>query len=131
MKAIKQEDRLGCAVACVAFILGIEYQQALRMFENGLIKVNTTGFFCRDIVNVLVKEKLNYRYSYVKPKFKRKIYKQGTIVFVRKPITYKHGHYLVRSEKLWMDSWINYPDKNIKAGFRKRLPGKPTYVIFQ
>jgi len=32
MEPIRQEDGLGCAVACVAFVLKIPYQQALTLF---------------------------------------------------------------------------------------------------
>lgn len=39
------------------------------------------------------------------------------------------GHYLIRFNNQWIDPWINLPNKNIKAGFRKRLPGKPIYGI--
>ncbi len=130
MKPIKQEDSLGCGVACVAFYLNITYQDSLRLFKNGKRKVESTGFFCRDIVAVLEKEGLRYAYKYVKPRIRNKIYKQNAIIFIKKSKKYHNGHYLIRFEDKWMDPWINFPDENVKAGLRRRLPGKAIYVIF-
>lgn len=39
MKPVRQEDGLGCAVACVAFVLKIPYQQALILFSDGKRRV--------------------------------------------------------------------------------------------
>ena len=39
MEPVRQEDGLGCAVACVAFILQIPYQQALTLFSDGKRRV--------------------------------------------------------------------------------------------
>jgi len=30
-----------------------------------------------------------------------------------------------------MDPWINLPAINIEAGFRKTLPGEPTYTVLE
>lgn len=39
MKPVKQEDGLGCAVACVAFILQIPYSEAVKLFSDGKRRV--------------------------------------------------------------------------------------------
>src|SRR3989344_5928994 len=48
--AVKQEDPLGCAVACVAYALNKSYQESLALFANGKEKANVTGFLCKEIV---------------------------------------------------------------------------------
>ena len=130
MKPIKQEDPFGCAVACVASVLGIGYQEALNIFRYGNKKAKTTGFYCKEIVKVLENKGLKYEYSYIKSKIKKKIYQDNTIVFLRRSHRYPEGHFLCRKGNFWMDSWVNFPTKVKKAGFRKRLPEKPIYVIY-
>ena len=58
------------------------------------------------------------------------MYQPNAIVYVKKSKKYPAGHYLCRLGHKWMDPWINFPDRDIQAGFRRRLPGKPVYVIF-
>lgn len=130
MRLIKQEDDFGCGVACVASLLEIDYQKALSLFWNGTNRALNEGFYCREIVKALNSSRLNYEFKYIKLPTKRKIYKPCTIVFVRRSKKYPAGHYLLRTENGWMDSWINFPEKPIKAGFLKRLPEKPIYGIF-
>ncbi len=132
MKAVRQEDNLGCAVACVAFVLGIKYKDALKLFEDGESRVKEkANFYCREIVSVLDEFGLKYEYKFLKPRHKNKIYKTKTIVFIQKSKKYRYGHFICRYKNSWMDPWINLPKRSIKAGFRKRLPGKPTYAIFK
>lgn len=126
---IKQEDKLGCAIACAAFLLNINYQDSLKLFKNGKYKAKNKGFFCKDIIIVLKKAGLKYEYRYIKNKIRRKIYKPNTFVYIKKSKKYPQGHYLVRFDNKWMDPWINFPDENIKAGYRKRLPERPIYAI--
>ena len=130
MNAVKQEDSYGCGVACVGFILRKDYQKALGLFREGKQKAETTGFYCKEIVKVLENEGFKYEYRYIKSKIIGKIYKQGSIVFLRRSVKYPEGHYLCRVGKMWMDSWINFPSGEVRAGLRKRLPEKPIYVIY-
>jgi len=73
-------------------------------------------------------------YKYIKGKIRKKIYQDNTIVFIKRSKKYPYGHYLSRYKSSWMDPWINSKNdrkiKKIKAGFRKRLPGKAIYAIF-
>jgi hypothetical protein len=130
MEPIRQEDVLGCAVACVAFVLKINYGNSIKLFKNGKRKARNKGFYCKEVVAALEIKGLMYEYKYVKNKRRRKIYKSNTIVYVRKSKKYPLGHYLVRFNNKWMDSWINFPDKDIETGFRKRLPERPIYAIY-
>ena len=131
MKAITQEHEFGCGIASVAFVLGATYKNTFKVFS--IQKANLEGFYCRDLIKALKVYGLNYQYRYLKSIYKRKIYGKGTIVFIKRSKNYPDGHYLVRGEGCWMDSWINFKeDKTIDnaiSGFRKRLPGKPIYFL--
>ena len=55
---IRQENLMGCAVACVAFISGISYNDALDLFPQGPIKAETAGFICSEIVEAFTRIRL-------------------------------------------------------------------------
>ena len=132
MKPVKQEDNFGCAVACIAFVSNISYQKSLSLFKDGKDRVKgKANFYCPELVKILSSLSTKYKYEKLTKLNKNKIYKDGSIVFIEKSKKYAYGHFLCRYKTFWMDPWINLPDKNIKAGFRKRLPGKPTYVVFR
>ena len=130
MEVVVQEDPLGCGIACVAAVLMVSYQESLDLFDDGQRKAKEVGFFCKEIVMALKKRGLEYEYKYIKDKLRKRIYKKGTIVFLRRFKKYSSGHYLCRLNNKWMDPWINFPNENRKAGFRKRLPEKPIYIIY-
>ncbi len=131
MEPIRQEDKLGCAVACVAFILNIDYKKALKLFASGERKAKDEGFYCKEIIMAFNNLGFGYQYKYTKKRLQKKIYKENTIVFIKRCKRYPKGHYLTRFNNKWMDPWINFPKANIRAGFRKRLPGTPIYLVFQ
>jgi len=130
MRPIRQEDISGCAIACVAFILKMKYVTSLKLFKNGHKNAARFGFSRKEIVRVLNKTGLNYRYKYISDKARGLLSKDKTIVFIKRSKKYPLGHYLCRAGKRWMDPWINSPEVKIKAGYRRRLPGKPIYLIF-
>ena len=129
-KPITQEDNFGCSIACVAFINGITYKTAkIKWFKSKNAK--TLGYFCRDIVRAFTLANKQYTYKYIKRKLK---FKENSIVFIERSKRYPTGHYLAKAKEGWMDPWINFdvrkPNvKKAKAGFRKRLSGRPIYVI--
>ena len=128
--AITQEDPMGCGVACVAFILNKTYKETIKLFPNPHDS-KTKGFYCKEIIEALKRSNLSYAYKYIKnSKLKRLIYNDNSIVYLRRSKKYPAGHYLCRYKNLWMDSWTNFPNEDRKAGFRKKLPGRPIYVIF-
>lgn len=130
MKPIEQEDLFGCAVACSGFVLNVNYQKSLRLFHQGKKKASKMGFLCKEIVDVLNRNGREYEFRYIKEQIKKKIYEPKTIVFIERSRKYPAGHYLARTNNnKWMDPWINFPSLRVKAGFRKRLPGKPIYVV--
>lgn len=132
-KPITQKDGMGCGAACLAFILNCSYRKALRLLRSSGEAANTRGFFCRDLVAALQRAGLTYQYQYIKANKRNQIYKNGMIVFIKRSKRYPVGHYLCRYQNQWIDLWVNFPKdqniKNAKAGFRKRLPGRPIYAI--
>lgn len=128
MKVIVQEDSMGCGVACVASVLGINYSSALLLFKDGKLKANTAGFYCKNMVDALKKHNLRYSFKKAKEPL-RKI--PDTIIFIERSSVYPEGHYLAETENGWMDPWVNFPNLPRKAGIRKILPGKPEWIIFK
>lgn len=129
MKPIRQEDPMGCAVACVAFILNISYKEALGLFKDGEDRVrNKANFFCPELVKILNGKGLNYKWEKIENNL-NEWNADRSIVFIGKSEKYLYGHFLSGYEKKWMDPWINLPEKNIRAGFRRKLSGEATYII--
>lgn len=133
MKPITQEDDLGCGVAVLAYLEGISYQEGLKFFE--VQKVKEKGVLCREMVQAFAQRKKKYSYHYLKPKLKRKIYQEDTIVFIKRSKLYPFGHYFARKNGVWMDPWVNFRNekmiKKAKGGLRKRLPGQAIYGLFR
>lgn len=130
MKSVVQNDSMGCAVACVAFVTNHSYSQALRLFELPN-NAGRTGYYCNDIIKALKKGREDYTYNYLKSRKKFLLLFCGGIVYLRKSKRYPRGHYLARAGKsLWMDPWKNFPKTPRKSGFRKRLPEKAIYILY-
>lgn len=130
-KSITQIHALGCGIACIAFILNKSYKVLINSSTG--IRAEKRGFYAKELVALLKKYDQNYKFKYIKNRFKNIYYKDKVIVYLKKSRSYPKGHYLVRFKKLWMDPWINFiiskDIKKAKSGFRKKLPGKPIYAI--
>lgn len=132
MKSTTQQGPSGCAPAYVAQILGISYRDAVALFKNGEIKEIYQGFYCREIVKALKKNGVNSEFKYINKQNVKRIYKNKSIVYIKRSLKYPQGHFLCRFKGVWMDPWINMPQINpAKSGFRRRLPGKPIYAILE
>ncbi len=126
-RPVAQEDPMGCGIACVASLCGISYQKAKKLFDKPQNAVSI-GYFCRDIVRALGKTGKRYSFRRIKRKTH---YPENSIVFIAYSKRYPAGHFLARAENSWMDPWIDFPSiKNVRAGFRNRLPGKAEYLVF-
>ena len=125
-KLIPQKESMGCAVAYVASLLGINYKKILKIIQNK--KADKPNFYFKDIVKILSKKRLNYSYGKAIPRTKK--YISGTMVFVKRSKKFPFGHYLLRTREGWMNPWINLPKTPIKAGFQKRIPGKAKWIIY-
>lgn len=128
MKSITQKHAFGCGAACVAFATNKTYEEVVQAL--GEDKASKQGFYCKELVRALK----NYEYKYIKPHILPYLEKPGTIVFMKRGKIYPAGHYVVRTEKGWMDPWINFAENQdiseAKSGFRKELPEKPIYAVF-
>lgn len=130
MKSVTQEEPMGCAIACIAFILKISYKQAKNLIRHPEHSF-TRGFYCGEITNILNKKGLNYSFSKFKKEHKNIMNIPGTIIFTERNKNYPGGHFLVRTKNSWMNPWINFPlITPAKSGFQKNLPGKEQWIIY-
>ncbi len=130
MKLVTQEEPMGCGIACVACVLGKSYQETKKLFENSELS-SSRGFYCIELVKALLKEKLTYTYKKFNRNNEAKLRENGVIVFIERSNAYPLGHYLTKTEKGWMNPWINFPCiAPAKAGLQRKLPGTPQWVIY-
>lgn len=130
MKSVTQEHASGCAVACVAFVVGTSYSKALKLFKHPEY-VGARGYYCREIVEALKKAGKSYEFRKITPKTKHLLLLDDAIVFVKKGKKYPGGHYLARKKGKWMDPWIRPFDiKRAISGFRTKLPETPQWIIY-
>jgi hypothetical protein len=127
-KPIIQENLNGCAVACVASLIGKNYFTTLKLFVKKY--ADTRGYYFKDVISTLKRNGLNYQYSKVIPGTRKHLRIAGSIVFIKRSKKFPSGHYLLKTERGWMNSWINSPRLPIKAGFQKKLPGKAQWVAY-
>jgi hypothetical protein len=128
---VAQEHPLGCAVACVAALAELSYEEAHHQFEETELAW-TRGYYCSEVTAALRKLGYDYSYKVYDPLLHKRFLKHaGTIVFVGACKAYPSGHYLVRSENGWMNSWSNFPKMGaIDANFQEALPARVAYVIY-
>ncbi len=124
---VRQMGNMGCGVACVASVLRISYQQALKRFQS--VGVNgdhmMAGFSRCSLKTVLKKAGREYTFHSFGPvteSERRRRRANGlperSIVYVfDKNTRYCYGHYLVRMPGGWMD-----PEK---GRIRRKLPACP------
>ncbi len=131
-RKVAQKDMFGCGIACLASVMNTAYKEVLGKQRN---KAMTTGFLCKDLIYLLEQRGFHYSYNYINTRMRKKIYEDGTIVFIKRSTKYPSGHYLCRVKNVWMDPWVNFTLSddlsNAKAGFRKKLPSKPIYVLMK
>ncbi len=130
MKSVTQEEPMGCAIACVAFLLNISYKNAKNMFGHPEHSF-TRGFYCGEITRVLNTGSLDYSFSKFKKEHRKIVDKPNVMVFTERNENYPGGHFLVRTKNSWMNPWINFPHiVPSKSGFQKNLPGKIQWIIY-
>lgn len=129
--SVTQKHGAGCAVACVAWVLNISYDAALKLFSRPKHAIDR-GFLCREIVSALNKGGYHYAYCKAIDSTKKLAAIPGVIVFVARSKKYPIGHFLARApEGSWMNPWINFPCiASAESGFQKRLPGKAQWIVY-
>jgi hypothetical protein len=128
---VAQEHPMGCAVACVASLKRINYQEALKYFEKKE-HAWTRGYYCPEVVEALNKLGFNYKFEETDGvRGQSKMKKIGTIVFISPCTKYPSGHFVLRVKNGWMNPWANFPLMSpVKAAIEKKLAGKISYIIF-
>ena len=127
--SITQETVNGCGIACFAFVCNLSYAEAERFL--GPKQAKSDNFVVKNLVSELRRFGLDYSAKYIKSG--RRFSKvEGMIVLIRKSKSYPNAHYLVFHQGQWMDPWMNFHLRALKArsGYRKRLPGQPWYAIY-
>lgn len=129
-KLVAQEDPMGCGIACIASLLKITYDSAKRLFPKDYS--STRGYYIKEISNALEKKGLVVKYGKFNNKTKEYANKEGSIVFIKRSEKFPYGHYLLKTDKGWMNPWINYPKINpAKAGYEKNIPGEIQWIIYK
>jgi hypothetical protein len=125
---IPQEDDLGCGAACLAVLLKISYKKVISLLNENKIDIKNGLYFKQmiDVLNKVVGKDFYFKHL----KDKKLVYKNGMIVYIKRTNKFPFGHFLIRENNMWHDSWINLPSEPIVAGFRKRLPYKPSYFMY-
>ena len=85
-ESITQEFDYGCGIACFAFALDVTYKQAAN--QLGELQANSTRFWIKDFTAALNNSGKNYVAKHMKPPTVKKIYKEGTIVLIRRSKQY-------------------------------------------
>jgi len=98
-----------------------------KKIPNGKILAETKGFSPKALCELLTTLGKSYFRKYLKTKLKH--YPSGSIIYLKRSKRFPFGHYMAKTDLGWMDPWINLPNYPRKAGFRKRLPGIPSYLI--
>lgn len=132
---VRQEEAMGCAVACVGSLLGLPYPQARQRFQKAGVKGNDTkdGFSRSALLDVLKAGGLAYDFhafgtaSPAKRHRQAKELEVGSIVYVRSHTGgYRCGHYLVKRLDGWMDPLSEEPVTKLPACPRSYLQPSPT-----
>ena len=131
VKAVTQKHGYGCAVSCVAFRISKSYSHAHKLYlKKDLAWLR--GYYLKEVTQALAKANFHYEYRKYKSKYKELLKQEGTIVFINPNKKYPSGHYLIRTSKGWMNSWINCPMISpVKSGFQRKLPGEVQFVLFE
>lgn len=134
MQSVVQKHDMSCGLACVAFVTKQPYDKLAA--EQFPAKLNWYGFLCPELVEVLKQSGLNYGWKKLPENERDGEFNNGDIVFIEPSPSHKGGHFLVKTEKGWMDPWINldanHPDvSKAESGFRDSLPGRAEYIIYK
>jgi hypothetical protein len=131
-----QHDINGCGIACIANLLNLPYQQIKQDFEAKFYKINK-GIKVFDMVSFLNGLGMDYTIKFFNhnkydPILAEKYSKiPNSITLIRKNQIYPVGHYLLRTDKGWIDPWFNFPSiDGVHAGLRQELVGYPWYVVY-
>lgn len=131
-KSITQKHFMSCGLACVVYIVGKNYDELASLQSKK--KLNSTGFYCPELVVLLKQYGYNYKWRKLSKNEKYPVFNDGDIVFIARSPEIPNGHFLTKTPYGWMDPWSNLAEtKNLqkaKSSFREKLPGEPRYIIY-
>lgn len=122
-RPVVQLDEWGCGVACIASLLGISYEDAYwlaRREKGDSIAGGVPGLELHHIAMILQEGGIHVVADWQESED----FPVGTILFVEGPEPYDGGHYILRTQKGWMDPWANIrkPDEPRKSKLIKSYP---------
>lgn len=132
-RSVTQKHHMSCGIACVAFVAGVDYEELTAGCSED--KLEEVGFYCPELVRLLKRYGLTYRWRKVSADFDAASLQVGDIVFLERSKLFCGGHFLARAHERWMDPWINWPEvtdiRFAKSGFSAKLTGIIEYVVYQ
>jgi hypothetical protein len=133
MQPVTQEYDYGCAIACIAFVLGLSYKETASMLS--LLQQSSDRYYVQNLRHDLeVITGQSWSHKFIKEGADYSNIPDMSIVLIRRNPVHKYGHYLVKTKWGYMDPWINLNKSNdiklAKSGYRATLPSTPMYKIF-
>jgi len=124
---IPQQFAKSCWLACISYILWKSEQDIVRKSPDilSIEKLNFVWLYCPEIIDLLKKYGLSYRWSEYTIELASYLEQKGTIVYID-----QIDHYVVKLSEWWWDSY-----RNLKwvpnFGYWRELPYIPSYIIYQ
>ena len=126
---IEQREEWGCGVACVASFLGTSYDDArelLRKHKDGkTVNAHPKGLELHNIALALQER----GYRFIADWHESNRFPNGTIVCISGKKPYDGHHYMLKTQRGWMDPWHNMGSKPRRADFRKNYPDGTEFLV--
>ncbi len=129
---VSQEDEWGCAAACVASLMAVDYKRAKRWLEKAKgegVDAGEKGFEIDEIANALFGQGVKVVADWNPPE----VLPDGTIVCIHSRVRYQDYHYLLKVPGGYMDPWYDLAevgkDEQRVGRFRESLPRGAKLVV--
>jgi len=129
---VSQEDEWGCAAACVASLMRVDYKRAKRWLEKAKgkgIDSKPAGFEIDEIANALFEQGFKVVADWNPPE----ALPDGAIVCIHSRVRYQYYHYLLKVPGGYMDPWYDLldvgKDEKRVGKFRESLPSGTRLVV--
>lgn len=123
---VNQEDEWGCGTACIASLLGIQYQKAKQLVEKvkgRSVNAGQPGLELHHIAIALQKKHVKVIADWAPTEIP-----DGTIVCISGKPPYADDHYILKTPNGWMDPWYNLDKNKMEARYRETYP-RGTYFL--
>lgn len=92
-KPITQKHFMSCGLACVAYIVGKNYDELASLQPKK--KLDSIDFYCPGLVMLLKQHGYNFKWRKLSKKEKYPVVKNGDIVFIARSPEIPYGHFMV------------------------------------